>query len=106
MQGESHIKQDSSENNDIPVYETPDDVKEYIHQNEATSKPETSTQESSAYMTLKDNKEREPDNAYQSLQNLSANADPRYVNAGRGDQTMQYEMQSEIWTWFQAVNVV
>jgi hypothetical protein len=61
--------------NDVAVYESPDSVMACIKQNEAKSQPELSTgQESSNYMSLKDNKE--PGNVYQSLQPSSSSTDP------------------------------
>ena len=61
--------------NDDIVYETPDDVIESIERNEAESKHEITTEEeTSAYISLTDNKE--PENFYQPLQTLGTSAHP------------------------------
>ncbi len=76
--------------NDDTVYETPDDVIEFIARNEAEAKPEISTQEEpSVYTPLKDNKE--PENVYQSLQNPGTSSEPHHTEGD--DQGAQYEMQ-------------
>ena len=65
--------------NDDAAYESPDYVIKNIERNEAESKPEISTdQDSSTYMSLKDN--REPENFYQSLQPPGRRPDPRHTN--------------------------
>lgn len=67
MKGVEAVPEDSYMNDD-GVYESPDSVVECIERSrQAGSKPEIPTgQESSTYMSLKDNKE--PGNVYQSLQ--------------------------------------
>ncbi|CAB4036768.1 Hypothetical predicted protein, partial [Paramuricea clavata] len=60
-----------------------------MEQNEAESKPEIPTgQESSTYMSLKDN--RESGNFYQSLQPPGTNAYPPHTKGG-DDQAVEYE---------------
>jgi hypothetical protein len=79
---------DDSYMNDDAVYESPDSVIECIEQNQAGSKPEIFTgQESSTYMSLKDN--NEPGNFYQPLQPPDTSADPRHKR--RDDQTVEYQ---------------
>jgi hypothetical protein len=75
--------------NDDAVYETPDDVIQCMERNEAESKPEISTgQESSAYMSLKNN--REPANFYQSLQPPGRSVHPHHTKRSNV-QAMEYE---------------
>ena len=59
------IKASPEDNANEAVYELPDSVKEVIERNQGGLEISTG-QESSTYMSLKDNKE--PDNVYQSLQ--------------------------------------
>jgi hypothetical protein len=71
--------------NDDTVYETPDDVIESIERIEAESKHAFSTEEeSSAYISLTDNKE--PENFYQPLQTLGTSAHP-HDTKGDDDQS-------------------
>jgi hypothetical protein len=75
--------------NDDAAYESPDYAVKSIERNEAESKPEISTdQDSSTYMSLKDN--REPENFYQSLQPPGRRPDLRHTKGG-DDHAVEYE---------------
>jgi hypothetical protein len=88
IKGVQAAPRNSYVNNDA-VYETPDDVIQCMEQNEAESKPEISTgQESSTYMSLKDN--RESGNFYQSLQPPGTSAYTQHTKGG-GDHAVEYE---------------
>ena len=91
---ESRVKQGPIVN-DNRLYETSDNVLECIDRNEAESGPKNATAEPSAYACLQDNKESE--DIYQSLQNLSTSADLHRANETRDDaQAAEYEMQRKI----------
>ena len=76
--------------NDDTLYETPDEVLESVERNCTGSRPDNSTgQEPSTYMSLKDN--QEPGNFYQPLQAPGASARPDHTKGGdQRVQTMQY----------------
>ncbi|CAB4030717.1 Hypothetical predicted protein [Paramuricea clavata] len=77
--------------NDDTLYETPDEVLESVERNCTGSRPDNSTgQEPSTYMSLKDN--QEPENFYQPLQAPGTGACPDHTKGGdQRIQTMQYE---------------